>query len=314
MTTPQSHRFRAMNCDMAAWVYSDDPAALAALSAVEAWMQQVEAELSRFQPQSDLSRLNAAAGAAHHAGDMLWQVTKLALETAEATEGHFDPTLGRALSAAGYDRSFDALAPDDAGSPAQPPILGAWRRVELDAGAQTITLSPGVALDLGGIAKGWAADAALRLLAPFGPALMDAGGDLAVGAPPPAAAGWALGILDPLRRDADVALVELADCGLATSGVDYRRWRQHGRDQHHILDAATGQPAATDLLTASVIAPTAVEADIHALVLVAAGLNAAHAWLADHPHLSALLVHRDGSPYQTPTFADHVITYFPIYA
>lgn len=313
MSAPYSHSFRAMNCSMAAWVYSDDGAATTALHRVEAWMQQVDAELSRFQPQSDLSRLNATAGAPYRAGDTLWQVTSLALATARATGGRFDPTLGRAICAAGYDRTFEALAPDEAAFDPSPHNPGAWRQVILDAETQTITLPPGVALDLGGIAKGWAADEALRLLEPFGPALVDAGGDLAMGAPPPDLPGWPLGILDPLQPESDVAMVQLANCGLATSGADHRRWQQRGRLQHHIIDPLTAKPADTDLLTASVIAPTAVEADIHALVLVAGGLAAARSWLHSHPHLSVLLIHNDGSPFQSSNFADHVISYFPIY-
>lgn len=313
MSTPQTYRFRAMNCSMAAWVYSDESAAGVALHQVEAWMRRVEAELSRFQPQSDLSRLNAVAGAAYRAGDILWQVTDLALATAQATGGRFDPTLGQALCAAGYDRSFDRLAPDEAAAAPSPHRPGAWQDILLDAATHTITLPPDVALDLGGIAKGWAADQALHLLEPFGPALVDAGGDLAVGAPPPDAPGWGLGIADPLQPEADVAMVQLAGCGLATSGADHRRWQQRNHIQHHILDPLTGKPALTDLLTASVIAPTAVEADVQALVLVAGGLAAAHSWLRDHPHLSVLLVHNDGSPYQTPNFTDHAIAYFPIY-
>lgn len=314
MSALKSHHFRAMNCTMAAWVYSDDPAALAALVEVEAWMGQVEAGLSRFLPQSDLNCLNAVAGAPYPAGDMLWRVASLALETARATGGRFDPTLGRAICDAGYDRSFELLAPDAVAGNSPSHTPSAWQQVRLDAAARTITLPENTALDLGGIAKGWAADEALHMLAPFGPAIVDAGGDLAIGAPPPDAPGWLLGILDPLRPDADIAAVYLSSCGLATSGTNHRRWQQRGRQQHHILDAITGQPAATDLLTASVVAPSALEADIHALVLVAAGLDAAQLWLRDHPHLSALLVHNDGTPYQSPGFADHVVSYFPVYA
>lgn len=309
----QSHHFWAMNCSMAAWVYSDDSAAIGALCQVEDWMRLVEAELSRFLPQSGLSCLNAVAGAPYRAGDILWQATSLALDTARVTSGRFDPTLGRALGAAGYDRSFDLLAPDEVDAMSLPHQPGAWQQVILDAEARTITLPTGAALDLGGIAKGWAADAALRLLEPFGPALVDAGGDLAIGAPPPHTDGWRLGIVDPLQPESDVAIVQLAGCGLATSGTDHRRWRQRGRMQHHIIDPSTGLPANTDLLTASVIAPTAVEADIHALILAAGGLAAAHSWLRDHPHLSAFLIHNDGAPFQSHNFADHVISYFPIY-
>jgi len=314
-----------MNCQMSAWVYSEDPAVSTALQSVEAWMQEVEQTLSRFRPTSDLSRLNAQAGHPYPASDILWQVTRHALEAARRTEGLFDPTSGQALIASGYDRSFEQLRQQQQASPFQARATfaglrkevgvnaGAWKEVVLDEKRHTITLPAGVQLDLGGIAKGWAADQALRLLARWGPALIDAGGDIAVGEAPPQSHGWMLGVADPLDPENDLALLELANAGLASSGTDHRRWQHRGRQQHHIIDPATAAPAETDILNASVIAPSAREADVTALVLVLLGTARGESWLKRHQKLATLVVLNDGRPYHTPEFFAYVKTYYPKY-
>ena len=316
-----THTFRAMNCQMAAWVCTDEvDAARSALLAVEHWMQLVERELSRFRPDSDLSRLNAAAGQPYRAGKLLWQVIQQALIWAEATAGIFDPTVGRDLIEAGYHRSFETFThtPHSAEtipapiSSTYPPAT--WRDIHLDPDTHTITLPPGIQLDLGGIAKGWAADQALDMLKPLGPALVDAGGDLAIGHPPPHQDGWPLAVADPLSPEEDLVLLSLAQTGMATSGTDHRRWRHRGRQQHHLIDPQRHRPAQTDILTATVIAPTATEADVLALMLVIMGMEAATSWLTTHPNIPALLVLNDGRTYQNPAFAHHARAYFPAYA
>ncbi len=306
-----------MNCQMAAWVISEDPAAQAALLAVETWMHTVEHALSRFRPDSELSKLNAAAGHPYPAGDVLWQVTQRALAAAKATDGLFDPTIGQDLVRAGYNRSFEQLSqgPHEAEAPESAQNrASSWRDIQLDLERKTITLPPGVRLDLGGIAKGWAAERALAMLRPFGPAMVDAGGDLAIGDPPPNQKGWPVAIADPLSPEDDLVALSLANCGLATSGTDHRRWRHRGRMQHHIVDPHQHQPAHTDILTATVIAPTATEADVLALAMVVMGLAKADAWLQRHENIPTLLVLNDGRTYQNPTFTHYVQAYFPIYA
>ncbi|RME84280.1 MAG: FAD:protein FMN transferase [Caldilineae bacterium] len=310
-----SHHFRAMNCTMSAWVYSDTNEAQIALRSVEEWMQEVEARLSRFRPDSELSRLNAAAGRPFRADPLLWDVTQEALAAAERTNGIFDPTVGQALIAAGYDRSFEQL---DTRSTAAPLALSEaqaqhWRQIGLDRKEHLITLPEGVRLDLGGIAKGWAADRALEILAPYGPALIDAGGDLAFGDPPPLESGWQVGIADPLWPDDDLVNLTLARGGLATSGTDFRRWRRNGRLMHHLIDPGSAGPAETEILSASVIAPTATEADVLALVLVVLGRQRAEAWLESQPWIPALIVLNDGRTYQTEPFKRYVNAYYPSY-
>ena len=155
-------RFAAMGTDVV--LVLDRRAPIEAEEVVQDLFEAWGEALSRFRPGSDLSRLNRSAGRPARAAPLLLQVLEAALAAARATGGAFDPTLGRQMAAVGYDRPFGPTlsgAPGHAGS-SRPG--GGWRRVALDRGRGTIALPTGVALDLGGIAKGMAVDAALALL------------------------------------------------------------------------------------------------------------------------------------------------------
>jgi FAD:protein FMN transferase len=273
------HAFRAMGTTVE--LHLDAEPADAALLAVEAEMARLERLLSRFLPTSELSRLNSGGELA--AGPDLLAVVAAALDARELTAGRFDPTVHDALVAAGYDRSFELVA---AGNGA--PVLVGTRcggGVAIDRAHGLIRLDPGVKLDLGGIAKGYAADRALAILAPLGPALVDAGGDVAVAGKP-----WPVGVetaLGPLT-------LELSDGALATSGRDRRRWRASDGERHHLIDPATGRPAEGDLLRVTALAATTVEAEVLAKALFLAGDADRAAAEADALGIPAVLVTRDG--------------------
>src|SRR5262249_39127562 len=156
-----------------------------------------EARLSRFLPESELSRINDRAGRPVRVSRLTFRAVRAALAAAHATEGLFDPTAHRALLAAGYDRSF-ALLPRrmDAPSVLILPLTGRYREVALDPATGCVRLPAGVGLDLGGIAKGWLADAVLRRLARYGAALTDLGGDLALSYLP-GEERWEVEVADP---------------------------------------------------------------------------------------------------------------------
>jgi thiamine biosynthesis lipoprotein len=144
-----------------------------------------------------------------------------------------------------------------------------------------VELEPGTHLDFGGIGKGYTVDRAAAILSAAGPALVDAGGDIAaIGRPD--ALGWRVGV--------EHLTLALENAAVATSGSDRRRWRRDGEERHHLIDPATGRPAATDLLRVSVVADTAVEAEVLAKSLFLAGKR--EALTAGVP---AVLVTRDGS-------------------
>ncbi len=253
-------------------VEADDAAG--ALDAGEAEFERLEQVMSRFRPDSELSRLNRDGSI--EASHDLAEVVGLALAARERTEGRFDPTVHDALVAAGYDRTFDELPPDAEDRGAAAPCGG---RVTVDG--RRIELEPGFRLDLGGIGKGFAAERVAELIGLAGPCLVDAGGDIAVRGVP-AAGTWNVAVDDRLT-------LGIAAGGLATSGRDRRRWRRAGAEQHHLIDPSTGRPATTDLLRVTAVGGDAVDAEVLAKVLFLAGSDAALA-----AGVPAVLVTEDG--------------------
>jgi thiamine biosynthesis lipoprotein len=156
-------------------------------------------------------------------------------------------------------------------------------------------LPPGVRLDLGGIAKGWAGVQAMERLRQFGPTLVDAGGDIAVSGPRADGSPWPIGVANPFAPEELLEVLLIARGGVATSGCDYRRWRQGAVWRHHIIDPRSRQPAATDVLTATVIAPQLRLAETGAKVALILGSVEGLAWINARPHLAGLLVHADGT-------------------
>ncbi len=293
------------------------------LSQVPHWFGEWEQVLSRFRQDSELNWLNRSAGRPVKVSPVLWEVTHRALRAARESDGLVVPTLLNALEAAGYDRSFEALkrgpltlsmadpepdgglwhrgherlseAPADRGGAAMSAVkCEDWRAIQCDRHTRSITLPRGLRLDFGGIAKGWAADQAARRLGVHQPALVDAGGDIAVSGPRADGEAWPIGVADPLAPDTQFELLRLCSGGVATSGRDYRRWQHNGAWQHHIIDPRTGYPAQTDVLSATVVAPTAVMAEVAAKVVLILGSRDGLAWLEERPALAGLLILDDG--------------------
>ncbi len=294
----QRIEFRAMGCQMLAVVDRETEPAGERLAQVPGWFEVWEQRLSRFRPDSELSRANDLAGTPVALSPVLWEVCLAALDAARLTAGLVQPTLLSALEAAGYDRSFDGLPADGSSSTALAPATDpqAWTRVNLVKTSRSLIAPADIRLDLGGIAKGWAADRAAQRLAARGPALVDAGGDVAVSGPMAAGQGWPIGVADPSSESgALVETIRLRRGGVATSGRDYRRWHHDGAWQHHILDPRTGRPAQTDVVSATVVAPCAQLAESAAKAALILGSQQAIPWLDLRPHLSGLLILEDGS-------------------
>jgi thiamine biosynthesis lipoprotein len=270
-------RFHAMGTEMEL-VLDASPGleALRAIAAAEQEIRRLERLLSRFDRGSELSRLNARG--AMEVGAELLALVELALAAREQTGGRFDPTVHDALVTAGYDRSFDRLEADERHEPSGPVRCGGG--VHVEAAASRISLEPGVRLDLGGLAKGYAADRAAAILEDAGDCLVDAGGDIAVCGGP-----WPIGV----ETAGGMLTLELADGAIATSGRDRRRWMHNGAEQHHLIDPSTGRPAAGGLLRVTVVATRAAEAEVLAKELFLAGVPAA-ALQADTRGLPAVLV------------------------
>ena len=275
--------FRAMGTLVQCIAPADHPAFQSGVASVHATFEREELRFSRFRGDSELSRVNSTAGSWTTLSPTFAELVGFALTAWERTAGRFDPTLLGSMVAAGYDRDFDDIL---AGARAELHAGRAARGagdVRLDG--QRLRLPDGVALDLGGVAKGWTVDRAARAAVAAGLpwALIDAGGDLRLEGEAPIG-GIEIAVEDPESSDTDVGRISLRDGALATSSVTRRAW---GPDRHHLIDPGTGAPSIGPVLQATVWARTCADAEI----------SAKDALLQGEPYLDggpALLILRDG--------------------
>ncbi|HYW26882.1 MAG TPA: FAD:protein FMN transferase [Terriglobales bacterium] len=269
----------------------------AARAAVERELTAVDEACSRFRPDSELVRAQGAAGRAVPVSTLLAQIVAASLRAARMTGGAVDPTVGTAMRRIGYDRDFALVADGDPGAvPLRVEPVPGWRSVELDASRRLLRVPAGVELDFGSTAKAFAADLAARSAAAAAGCgvLVSLGGDIAMAGPPPED-GWRVLVAEdhaaPL--DGPGQVIRLAGGALATSSTTVRRWRRGDTDVHHIVDPATGMPAAGRWRTATVGAATCVDANAAATASIVWGDRAAD-WLRKY-RLPTRLVAQDGS-------------------
>ncbi len=295
----QRTSFRAMGtiCGAAATAGSRDVfLARRALDAAQAEVAACERVLSRFDPRSDLSRLNRAAGEWVAVDTRLIEALVAALRGRTNTRGLFDPTILTALAAVGYDRSFELLT-ERAAAP-----LDGWHggaRIDVDPGSGRARVERHAAVDLGGIGKGFAAMRALLAMRTVWPALpgalVDLGGDIAVWGDPPEGGPWRVDVADPRGQERVAETLELTSGGVATSGRDTRRFGP-GRRLHHLIDPATGRPAVAGPLSVTVVAASATEAEAYATAIGISTVADARDLLASRSDVAVLLVPQVGEP------------------
>ncbi len=264
---------------------------------VETWA----ARLTRFNNASHLSHLNSAAESRVPVRPTLAAALHWAKTAEQRTDGVVDSTL------------LDArLAAESAISPEPSPTPNGWAwQLLADARGALVERDPGVRLDLDGTAKGWIADRAADLLARWPGVVVDADGDIALRAD--RGVEWLIDVADP-RLEADgvepppLATLKLrggtswtASYGVATSGTSVHRWQlADGRLTHHLIDRRTRRPAETDVAQATVVAPTAREAEMIAKSAVILGSRDALGFLARSAALAAILLLEDGNVLSLP--------------
>jgi thiamine biosynthesis lipoprotein len=287
--------FKAMGSRMLALLDADSQGAEKALASVPEWFEEWEQALSRFRPSNELDRLNRSNGLPMAVSATLWEVFQAARRAEKFTAGLVTPTVLDALVLAGYDRPFDSLSAIQSGDGyALPGLPGPCGAIIWDEPTRSLILTENTHLDLGGVAKGWAADQALQRLSRFGPALVNAGGDIAISGPTSDGQPWPIGIDDPFQEGAHFETLKLEKCGVATSGKDYHRWLKDGLWHHHIIDPRSGLPADTDVMAATVVAPDVLEAEAAAKAALILGSRAGIEWLEADSGLAGILVLENG--------------------
>lgn len=259
---------------------------------VRALFEEAEQRFSRFRHDSELARLQRAGGP-FVASRAMFEMVARSQRYVRATGGLFEPGIGGALAAFGYDRSF---APGllDRDTPAvhtaRSPTLA---DATLDPATRTITLPAGLTLDLGGIVKGATVDHVADTLTP--PFALDAGGDVRLDGRGPDDEGWVVDVEDPHDAERVVLSLRVGPCAVATSATTRRRWKRAGVEAHHLIDPRVAKPAETDLAQVTVFARRAAHAEVLAKVAIVLGMADATRWIEAQPAVAAVLIGRDGA-------------------
>ncbi len=269
----------------------------AAAAAAKRRLLEWHDQFSRFEPGSELSRLNVDPRDTVPVSPVMARFVEALLAAAQASGGLVDATMVGEIEAAGYASHFEGdgvplaqtleLAPARAAGAAHPQAR--WRSVGVDRRAGTVTRPPGVSLDSGGVAKGLFGDILAGILDGHDSFAIDCAGDVRLG-------GRA-----HLERPVQVAspfateflhVFSLAAGAVATSGMGKRSWLDtEGRPAHHLLDPATGRPAFTGVVQVTAVAPTGVEAEWRTKAALLSGPQEAAQWL---PH-GGVVVYDDAS-------------------
>ncbi len=288
-------RFRAMGTEVHVAVVGSAPALL---DVAEKRIRALERRWSRFLETSEISVLNRSAGRPVIVSADTFTLVARAVFAWDATGGQFDPTVGPALAAHGYDRDFTdvvgGVTPADVSTSPAPGPAGIDLLTELNA----IVLPDGVTIDPGGIGKGLAADLTAQLLLARGAdgALVNLGGDLRALGRAPTPDGWTITVDDPIRPGHELLRLAISEGAVATSSRLLRRWQTSGGEAHHLIDPATGRPARTDVVAVTVVAGEAWWAEARTKALFLAG----PAGLDEVDDLHAVVVTADGVRHATP--------------
>jgi len=279
-------------------------------------LEDLEARWSRFRPDSEISRLNERPGIPVVVSPATFELVERAVEGRRLTGGRFDPTLLPELRAAGYDRSFELVGPGPGATGsaevAASPCVGLRRSdgsgsepIHLDPIARTVQLGPGVELDPGGNGKGLAADLVADALLARGArgALVNLGGDLRAVGSAPEGDGWVVAVADPTDPDRIVATVALAAGAVASTWRTKRTWAgPGGTARHHLIDPATGLPAASGLAGVTILTALGWQAEVLAKAAFLAGPVEGAALLATNG-AAGLLFADDGTTSEAGAWA-----------
>lgn len=254
-----------------------------------------EQTLSRFRADSELNRLNDQAGKRMIVSPVMWEVLQTARDAWEQSEGLITPAVLPALESVGYSQSFEQISLGTMDNVAlREKTVQTFEEIKFDESERSIFLPTGMRLDLGGVAKGWAAHKAMAHFRDLGPLLVDSGGDIAISAFLKCGEPWEIGVNDPFNRGEHIEKVFVREGGIATSGRDHRRWQQGADWRHHIIDPRMGMPAETDLLSVTVIADNVMKAEMAAKTVLILGSEAGMKWLDRLDHASGLAVTENG--------------------
>ncbi|OIK16189.1 hypothetical protein BIV60_05995 [Bacillus sp. MUM 116] len=228
----------------------------------------VEDTCSRFKDDSEVSRLNQQIGKEMLISNDMFSILKDALKFYKETNGVFNPGILSSVENSGYTRSIEFIRGRELGAASDTAVeVSKNQPFQLNMEKQTVVLL--TRIDLGGIAKGWVIDRAAEVLSNYGYGFINVGGDIRIFGSLPRPLN--IGIEDPFDSENIISSIQVSNGAVATSTSMKRRWKINGRSKHHLIDVTTGKPSTSTIISSTVTAPTAVEADVLAKVALLMG-------------------------------------------
>lgn len=293
-----SHRFRAFNTEIFLSFISDNADTQKIIEKLKTNAGNFEKKFSRFNPASELTAINNKKTAKIKVSSEMLDLLAKAQKAYKETKGLFDPTILESLRKAGYDRSFDLIKKN-------PPLYKSknvepeltkkvpFSSLKIDKRQKTISAPTGLRIDLGGIAKGYWVDKARKILEKYSKNYwLSAGGDLLLKGKNENGTPWEVGVQNPIQHDSDILKIKLPSdkTGIATSGITYRKGLKGKRRWHHIIDPRTGTPVKNTIYSVSVIAKSAMDADIMAKTVLILGIKKGLAFINGLPDYECIII------------------------
>jgi thiamine biosynthesis lipoprotein len=300
---PRVYEFPVFNtyATLKLWVVPEvaDPVAREAMTS----LRELHNRINLFDPESEISRLNrTAADAPFRCSDELWALLGECRRAWEETEGAFDVSVGPLMRLWGIHRKRETL-PTDEEIAAALELVG-LDRIVFDDDRHTVHFSrPGMYLDFGGIAKGYALQVVLGLLRErnVSPVLVDLGGNIGGTGTPPGRDAFRIGIRNPFDTGDTLGTVQLRDRSIATSGNYERQIVIQGRTIQHIVDPRTGQPVA-NFAGVTILTPRPVNSDIFSTAVFVRGETLAQKLVERNPGTGIVLVRQGENQPDVQTF------------
>jgi thiamine biosynthesis lipoprotein len=260
-------------------------------------VRDIDSKMSIRQEKSEINRVNAASGSSPLtiSADTFW-VIKSGVEFAELSQGRFDITVGPLVALWGIGTQ-EARIPNQGEIDKALALTGIEKLVLQEEEKKVLLKEPGMKLDLGGIAKGYAADAVAGYLKSQGVtrAIIDFGGNIFVLGSKAGNKPWRVGIQHPeKKRGAYIGIIPLSNKAVVTSGKYERFFEAGGKRYHHILDTSTGYPVVNNLSSVTLVADDSMTADAMSTAVFAAGLTEGFKMVEACEGIEAVLVTEDG--------------------
>jgi len=274
-------------------------------------VREIEERMSTSEDDYTMTELMAVNdGAGEEAVEVsadTFEVVRQAVEYSRRTAGAFDVTVGPLVSLWGIGSGGEQVPSESRIDEALATVD--YRRVQLDPERQAIYLpEAGMAVDVGGIAKGYAADEAARILREQGvnSALLDFGGNILTVGEKPDGSPWRIGIQVPdAGRGEYLGIAEIVDLSVVTSGTYERYFMYDGVRYHHILDTETGYPARNDVESVTIITPESMRADALSTALFVMGIERGMAYVESQPDVEALFVNSTNEVFMSSGMGDY---------